>query len=161
MHLLRSLLLATVLTTVLTAAAGAQTRSVTTGGTATGSGQVKITIEDFGKPGRHDLAPRAASPQVVYEALVNVMAGWTCAQTTVAIRDALQAILPPEYLIEISPTNPCILYISLKPDGTAGWGIEVLVTVPGQVVDVTDGVVPVARSAWSSIKAGHWNRYTN
>jgi len=160
MHLLRSLLLATVLSVLTASIVGAQTRSVTTGGTATGSGVVKITIEDFGKPGRHDLAPQSR-PQAIYEAEANVLAGWTCAQTTQAIYDALVAVLPAEYLVEISPTNPCILYITKKPDGTTAWGIEVLVTVPGQTVDVVDGVVPVAPSVWSAIKAQTWNRFTN
>jgi hypothetical protein len=158
MHLLRSLLLATVLSVLTASLVGAQTRSVTTGGTATGSGVVKITIEDFGKPGRHELAPQGRL-QALYEVEVNVFAGWTCAQTTQAIYNALVATLPPEYIVEISPTNPCIIYISLKPDGTSGWGIEVLVTVPGQTVDVVDGVVPVAPSAWSAIKMRGWNRF--
>src|SRR5690348_5184136 len=143
MHLLRTILLVTVLSVVTAAAVGAQTRSITTGGTATGSGTVKITIEDFGKPGRHDLSPKSRL-QAVYQFDVNVTAGWTCAQTTLAMYNALAAGLPPQYIVQIAPTNPCILYISKKQDGTVGWGIEILVTVPGQVVDVVDGAVPVA-----------------
>ncbi|HEX7878401.1 MAG TPA: hypothetical protein VF720_03275 [Candidatus Eisenbacteria bacterium] len=158
MHLLRSLLVATVLTVLTASVVGAQTRSVTTGGTATGSGVVKITIEDFGKPGRHDLAPQSRL-QAVYEVDVNVIAGWTCAQTTQAMYNALLAALPPEFIVAISKTNPCILYIAKELHGTAPWGIEVIVTVPGQVIDVTDGVVPVQPTAWSAIKMRGWNRF--
>lgn len=139
--------------------ASAQTRTITTAGNATSTGNTKITIEDFGKPGRRDLDPKAMAPAAVYLFDVPVQAGWTCVQITNAIFDTLEANLPsPPWLVQISETNPCIIYISRDPQGINNWAVEIEVLVEGVTIRVDEGVIPIERQTWSQVKRKSWAR---
>lgn len=160
MHQLKTLILAFVLVLATTAAANAQTRSIYTGGTATGGGTVHITIEDFDKPGRHDpIGPLGTRPAALFDIMVAVAPGWTCAQTTTAIFNELVATLPPVYSVLIAPTNPCIIYLSRSPDGSVLWNINIEIKVEGQTIVVEEGAVPLVPTPWSFIKSLGWNRF--
>ncbi|MDZ4804821.1 MAG: hypothetical protein SGI90_08185 [Candidatus Eisenbacteria bacterium] len=158
MHLLKTLMLSSVLAVVTTVAADAQIRSITTGGNSTGGGSVHITIEDFGKPGRHDPIGPLSQPAALFDIIVTVLPGWTCAQTTTAMYAELVASLPELYTVQIAPTNACIIYVSRPPSGSVGWNINIEVNVEGQTIQVEDGAVPQVPSTWSLLKSQGWIR---
>lgn len=130
----------------------AQTRSIVTSGTSTGTGTTHITIEDFDKPGRRDGSLLATSPQAIYVIDVPIQAGWTCAQTTIAIRDSLVAHLAPAYSIQIAPTNDCIIYIQRLVGGYA-YNVILVGNAPGQIIRIDEGAVPVVSATWGEIKS--------
>jgi hypothetical protein len=139
--------------------ASAQTRSITSAGNATSTGNTKITIEDFGKPERRDLDPKATAPAAFYEFEVPIQAGWNCIQITNAIFSTLEANLPsPPWNLQISETNPCIIYISRDPHGIDEWDLVIEVTAPGVTIRWDEGVIPVEPQTWSQIKRKSWIR---
>lgn len=159
MQLVKAFAMICVLAVVTTAAANANTRSVTTTGTAPVGGLVHITIEDFGKPGRHDPIGPLSLPASIFDVYATILPGWNCAQTTVAMRDAMVAALPPVYLVMIAPTNPCILYISREQQGNVAWNLNIEIEVEGLTVLVEEGAVPLVPTTWSFIKSPGFNRF--
>lgn len=142
-----------------TTAASAQTRTITTDGKVTAPGNTKITIEDFGKPGHRDLDPKSFVPAAFYEFEIPMVVGWECPQVTQAIFDSLEANLPsPPWQIQISETNPCIIYLARDPEGINDWGLIIEVDAPGINVRWDEGVIPVERQTWSQVKRKSWLR---
>ena len=152
-------ILSTLCLVAVATAASAQTRSVVTQGSSTGTGITHITIEDFGKPGQLGPLGSGLRLQTVYEIDVNIAAGLNCAQITQLIYNQLVASLPNTFTIMIAPTNPCILYISKGSGGSSSWGIAITITAPGTHTTVEEGAVPVQERPWSWIKSHRWNVY--
>ena len=133
----------------------AQTRTITTDGTSTGGGTVKITIEDFNKPERRDLTPDALSPQAIIYVEVLIQSGWNCEQTTQAILNALLSALPDGYILTVTTRNPCTILIGCKKDAQCnGWEFtQFEENVPGQNIVPADVGVPTEPVTWGSVKA--------
>lgn len=160
MKLLKILFLASVLAVVTTAAAYANSRTISTIGTAPVGGSVHITIEDFGKPGRRDpIGPLSQPAATTFDVFVTVLPGWTCAQTTVAMFNELAATLPPVYSLQIDPKNPCVIYISRQQQGGVIWNLNIAVEVVGLIILVEDVVVPQVPATWSFIKSPGFNQF--
>ncbi len=161
MKLLKTIFLVCVLAVVTTTTANANTRAITTIGSAPPQGgTVLITIEDFGKPGRHDpIGPLSQPAATTFDVFVTVLPGWTCAQTTVAMFNELAATLPPVYSLQIDPKNPCVIYISRQQQGGVIWNLNIAVEVVGLIILVEDVVVPQVPATWSFIKSPGFNQF--
>jgi len=97
---------------------GAASRYIGTSGTATDLGRRTITIEPVSL---------AAQAPIIVD--VTVPSGSTASNTTLMIRDSLDAALPPEYVV--STVNSTTVQINRT---TGGFGMTLTGTVPGQTI---------------------------
>src|SRR5512140_1936626 len=138
----------------------ARSATLTTSGTSTSTGTLKITIEDFSKPDwlhRLSTATVIDSDSTGMTIVIHIEAGWDCAHTAQEILAAFREELPATFALAILPEFPCTVYIDCTAESCRGWAItQVVSDVPGQTFVVSDEGVPVESSTWSRLKALNW-----